>query len=516
MTKRNNKRDAVRDLVRNTRPENIRQRAGLNSISGISRRERRELRKEKLHQLINSPVCNIPLALIIFISVVLIFAEYFVPPGETHDQIMRSSDLITYFFVLELSLRYYVAPNKRIFFKNYWIDILSVLPVLRVVRTVRILRLLRILRLARAVIIMLRHAGWLSVKVEKYFGSFGALVLTSVMLIMCATLASINFDHTTAGHVSFSEFVHRAWEIGLLFISGEVVGDAPPNLAGKTVSLLIALSGLVIFAVFVGTVSASMSTYFRTQMETKDMRVEDLRDHMIICGWDRMGPIILRELESSPDIWRRGVVVIAETDENITRDGGVKNARRLFHVKEDFTRFDILEQCGAVYARIAIVLADKGDNLRDQDRDARTVLAALTLEKLNPKIFTCAELLDDLNATHLQIAGVEEVISRTKLTAGLFAATAINSGIASIVKDVLTLQEGSYFRKVGVPSEFIGKHFVDVLSFFKSEFDATIIALDRKNDRDVYEQKLNPPGSLTLREDDRLVIIVDSESAIKE
>ena len=494
----------------------VQRRAELRKLSGLSQQERTDIRKEKIHQFINSPICNIPLALLIFMSVVLIFAEYFIPPSDLHNDVVFASDVLTYLFFIELSFRYWVAPNKRIYFKNYWIDILSVLPMLRVFRTIRILRLLRILRLSRALIIMMRHSGWLSIRVEKYFGSIGALVLTSIMLVLCATLASIHFDGDIDGYISISSFISRAWETSMLFVSGEVVGSAPPTIVSKLISLLISLAGLVIFAVFVGTVSASMTTYFRTQMDTKDMRLEDLRDHLIICGWDRMGAIILKELEGSPEIWRRGIVVIAETEDDVARSGDLMNASRLFHVKEDFTKFDVLESCGAEFAKTAIVLADKGENLRDQDRDARTVLAALTLEKLNPKIFTCAELLDDQNATHLKIAGVEEIISRTKLTAGLFAATAINAGIAHIIKDVLTLQDGSYFRKVQVPAEYIGKQFYEVFQFFKVEYDAIIIAIDRRTDTEMYEQVVNPPGTVTLRDDDKLVLIIENSAARNE
>ena len=62
-----------------------------------------------------------------------------------------------------------------------------------------------------------------------------------------------------------------------------------------------------------------------------------------------------------------------------------------------------------------------------------------------------------MNATHLRIAGVEEIISRTSLTAGLFAATLVNQGITSVVSDLLTHKEGAYLRKIRIPEEFVGK-----------------------------------------------------------
>ncbi|MCB0336066.1 MAG: NAD-binding protein, partial [Bdellovibrionales bacterium] len=265
----------------------------------------------------------------------------------------------------------------------------------------------------------------------------------------------------------------------------------------------------------VGTVSASMTTYFSTRMDSKDLLISDLKGHVILCGWDRMGSVILQELESVPELWRNGVVVVAHIASDERIEDHVKNSRRLFHINDDFTKIEVLESANAQFAKTAIVLADKGENLRDQDRDARTVLAALTLEKLNPKIFTCAELLDDRNSEHLKIAGVEEIISRTNLTAGLFASTAINTGIASVVNDLLTHQHGNYMKKLPTPKEFVGKPYVEAMSYFKQRFDATIIAIERKIDSmPRIEQIVNPCADEEIRQDDQLVLIFKQNSKI--
>jgi len=467
-----------------------------------------------LQKFVNGAPFNFSVALLILISVVLIFAEFLLPFGTLQDEVIILNDYITWFFVAELLLRYLVAPSKMIFFHNYWIDILAVLPVLRIFRTFRLLRLLRLLRLARAVMILLRQSGWFSARFERYFGSFGVLLMTAVMLVVCGTLTLLTIEQTANPMISpYDAFIEKVWQTAFLFVSGEVVGDLPTSIEGRAISVLISISGLVVFAILVGTISASMTAYFRTKMDAKDLSLSDLRDHTIVCGWDRMGGLILSELETVHDLWQRGVVVVAETDVDVVAEGKVKNSRRLFHLREDFTKMDILESVGAKHARSAIVLADKGRNLGDQDRDARTVLAALTLEKLNPEIFTCAELLDELNATHLKMAGVEEIISRTSLTAGLFATTLVNRGISSVIGDILTHKEGAYLRKFALPSEFIGHEFIEVFDFFKRKYDATILAVDWRGKKGVVERHLNPSHSRAMTEDDTLIVVakVDSE-----
>jgi len=306
----------------------------------------------------------------------------------------------------------------------------------------------------------------------------------------------------------------RIWSSSLLFISGEVVGEVPRTVGGKVITFLTMLAGLVLFAVMVGTISASMTNYFRTRMEAHDIQLKDLNQHVIICGYDTKVDILLQELEEVADVWRRGVVVVAETDKNLNALPGLKNTKRLFHLNEDFTRIDVLEKAGAARARTALVLTDPGNNLGEQDRDARTVLASLTIEKLNPQIFTCAELISADNASHLKIAGVEEIVSRNNLSAGLFASSAINEGISGIVCDILSHKEGNYFRKINLPKDLEGKQFLEVAEYFKREQDALLIAIERVEEGGVLEQHINPSKDYLLENGDKLTLIVKRNSTI--
>lgn len=487
-------------------------------LLGIEPRQYRlRKRQELLGRLVSSPAFNVPVALLILISVAFIFAEFFVPPSQGKDIIAFTNDILTWVFIVELFLRYIAAPNKRVFFANYWIDILAVSPGLRLFRAFRVLRLLRLLRLTRVLLIFMRHSGYLSTTMERYFGSLGTLFLTSVMLIFSAGLLSLTIaDSTGVTQFSLDTYFSRVWETTFLFMAGELVGTNPTSIAERVLALVVAFSGLIVFALFVGTVSATMTNYFGKKMDTKDMSVGDLRGHIIVCGWDRMGAVILSELEAIPDVWLRGVVVVSESTDDILKEVKIRNSRRLFHVRDDYTRMDVLERVGAKHAQTALILADKGAHLRDQDRDARTVLAALTLEKLNPSIFTCCELLDEQNATHLEIAGVEEIISPATLTASLFAATAVNTGVTSVIKNILTHHEGSYIKKVNVPKGFIGKTFFEAFSHFKQEFGAIILGIENKNDSNSFTQHVNPDSGTLLMASDKLILVLRLDSVLCE
>ena len=52
-------------------------------------------------------------------------------------------------------------------------------------------------------------------------------------------------------------------------------------------------------------------------------------------------------------------------------------------LNEDFTKVEALEKAGVHRASKCIILSDTGRGRKDRDADARTILAALTIEKLN-------------------------------------------------------------------------------------------------------------------------------------
>ncbi len=484
-----------------------------NYFSGTDRKVKR-----KLQAIIDSALFEVGVALLILVSVVLVFAEFFLPPGKDLNSVIFANDMLTWVFVVELSLRWYVAPSKKVFFKNYWIDILAVLPLLRFFRSFRLLRLLRILRLSRAFMILLRRTGWLTNQAEQSVGLFFVIFLTSVVLVVCWTLIILTIEAPpTETSISLSQFMDRIWSTTFLFVSGEVISELPDSPWSRLVEVLVAISGLMVFAIFVGAVSSTMTNYWKVKMDEKELTLNDLKGHTIICGWDRLAAIALTELEMSKEIWQQGVVVIAETDADIISESRVKNSKRMFHIKDDFTKMEILERAGTRRARSAIILSDRGNNLSDQVRDARTVLAALTIEKINPKIFTCAELIDEVNATHLRIAGVEEIVSRASISAGLFASAVINRGISTVVSDLLSKKDGAYLQKVDVPKNFIGKRFIELFDHFKREHNAIIIALDYPEEgNDYMEHHINPSNDHIVKSTDKIILVANVHSKLTE
>jgi len=120
------------------------------TIDKFIHKARRSRLRSFLDRLMRHPVTDTLIMILIVVSVVLFAIEVY---GLVNGQVLKAMEIvgtvITLFFVVELSIRWYISPSTRRHFQEYWLDWLAVLPVLRPFRILRILRILRVLRLYR-------------------------------------------------------------------------------------------------------------------------------------------------------------------------------------------------------------------------------------------------------------------------------------------------------------------------------------------------------------------------------
>ncbi len=175
-------------------------------------------------------------------------------------------------------------------------------------------------------------------------------------------------------------------------------------------------------------------------LSVKELDLEELKNHIIICGWHRSAALIIEELQSDKEYRLCPIVLIAEFNSEPYLDHGIIDRNRIYIIKDDYTKIEVLKKTSVEKAKIAFILPDKTIERSDQDRYARSVLAALIIEKLNKNIFTYVELLNRNNESHLQMAGVEEIIVSDEYSGNIMAATARNDRIISVLNELLTLK----------------------------------------------------------------------------
>lgn len=459
--------------------------------------------KARADRFIHHPVTELTLVGLILVSVALLVAETaFDQEGAVRQVMEDAGDWITWLFVAELSVRWWVAPKKRRFFRRYWLDILAVLPT---TRALRLFRVVRLLRLFRAGLLVNRR---LAVFRGVFRGAGGELtVLATVTTILVLAAAVVLHLGERSVNADFADLEHAVWYAVYSLIGGEPIGGTPVTELGRAVTLVLILGGLTVFGMFVGTVSASMVSRLSRRLEVNEMDLDELSGHVIICGWNHSAPTVVREIVTREE--RRQPVVIITEHEGMPEDVPLDTVPRelLYHVSGDYTRVEVLEQAAASRAVMALLLSDKSVPRTDQDRDARTVLAALTIERIAPGIFTCAELRDRQNETLLRRAGVEEIVVADEYSGFILGSVGRNRGLVATLDEILSTRYGNAFHKAVVPDDLDGTSVGELHTLLKDRYGAVLVSVERQGGPAEGRVLVNPPVDHRVGAGDHLVVI---------
>ena len=465
-----------------------------------------------LNRFFNRASFELLIGTLVLFSVVLTLVEFWmeseltptspqiVTPWVTLNQwhlrlVTLINDYITNLFIAELCLRFAAASSKSAFFAEFWIDILAVMPLFRIFRSARALRLLRIVRLFRLLGVFARLSSHypriFRNNVVDFLIVVGMLLIAVVFGTIAIThfekhakqnnvpqvnLANANLDPLDPATTRDSNFDMQSsfWFSIYTLLAGEPVPAPPKTVSSRIVTVFLMLSGMAIFAIFAGTVSAFMVDRMRT--EGRVVEWDALSNHIVICGWTQKTKIIIEEYRASKNSRRVPIVVITELDSDII-DRDIHALKNVMFVHDDFTRSSALCRAGIERATTCLVLTDTSGGRSEQDADARTILAALTVEKINPDVFTCAELVNRNYASHLKIGNVNDYVVTSEYGAHVLAQTAMKRGLSNVVSELLTYDQGNEFHRVPIPASWVGATFDEKLSECRTEHAAILVAV---------------------------------------
>jgi voltage-gated potassium channel len=413
-------------------------------------------------------------------------------------------------FLLELVLRFRHAPSRRGFFKEYWLDVASVLPLVTAVRLpfidngsaippawlaalalLRIFRLLRLVKLARHRVLLFPRV--LRKGAREVFFASGFVMLAVVF----ASSALVTFERDS--NPALSTFSQAFWFSVYSVIATEPIPGPPHTFGGHVVAVFVILTGLFTFATVVGTISALVSD----RMRSGDLIVdwEDLRDHLIICGYNRKAEIIIREyIAANPDD-DRAIVVVAELEGGVPQLSDAASRQRVQFLNDDFTKLEALEKAGVRRAARCILLADTSKGRKERDADARTVLAALTIERLNPAVYTVAEIHRREHAHHLEMGKVNDYVVSGEQSAFLLAQSASTRGVMSVFSALLTREHGNRFSRCALTNDWKGKTFLELMIHMKETHNALLVGVEEG------EKVVVNPTAYVFKGDEDVVLI---------
>ena len=432
----------------------------------------------------------------------LTVTEFALGPGAAGTLVGLLSQAIAVVFGFELVLRALAAPTRKRFLREYWPDLIAVasaVPGLAVlfpaVRLLRLLRLFRMWHIARRLPLLATVAKRQAARRALSLGALIGLVATT------STAALLAFEGQE--NPELSTFSKAFWFSLYSIFATQPTPDAPVTLGGRIVSLILIFVGLSTFALLTGTVSAVVQSRLRTEGSIVDWN--DLEGHVIICGWNRKAEIIVREHDGARKDDPMPVVVIHRFDGHApVIDSAL--ASRVQFLDDDFAKVSALKKAGIHRAKTCILLSDTSKNRSERDADARTILAALTVEKLNPEVYTCAELNRREYASHLGLGNVDDFVVSGEHSAFLLAQAALNRGVVNVFSELLTYEYGHKFCRMNVKKEWVGRPFLDLFVALKKDENVTLVAILGADG----SRKINPKGE-KISAGDVLVVIASHD-----
>jgi voltage-gated potassium channel len=202
----------------------------------------------------------------------------------------------------------------------------------------------------------------------------------------------------------------------------------PLSTAGKIFTIVLIVLG-------VGTALYTLGVIIETLLEghlpevfgrrRMERRITEMKDHVVVCGWGRVGKAIVRDL-----VAMGGRAVVVDNDANRLED--------LPHafVLGDATDDEVLERAGVRRAR-AIVAA--------LDTDAGNLFVTLSARAIRPELFIVARVRLEENEGKLRRAGADRVVNPQSIGGARMAAFVLQPYVTEFL-DVVMHERDIEFR----------------------------------------------------------------------
>ena len=282
------------------------------------------------------------------------------------------------------------------------------------------------------------------------------------------------------------------WSIVTLTTVG--YGDISPSTpGGRILAVLIMFFGIGLL----GMLSASLATLLirKRMKEDKGMCASTVDNHIIICEWNHRTKAIIKELRGDAQTENVPLVLIADIEEKPIDDDN------LFFVRGAVNE-ETLEKANLKKARTVVVLGD--DSVETTARDAKVVLTTLTVENMNPDVYSIVELVDKVNEQHCLRANADEIIIGSELSSHLIASAASDHGISKVISELLSSHYGNELYSMPVPEKMVGLKFLDVFIAMKTQVNATVLGVQKGSDGECIS---NPDVDYLVSEEDYLLVI---------
>jgi len=315
---------------------------------------------------------------------------------------------------------------------------------------------------------------------------YKALIIGLISLFVCSTL----FYYFESPYNNDLSYFDSIWW-GFVTWSTVGYGDYYPiTLGGRIVAYILMVIGVGAF----GFVTAGATSVFIENRikKGKGLLNMNLKNHIVIIGWNNRSKIIIDEILSQDPIAK---IVIIDESESITFDNP-----NIYFVHGDSMEDEVLHRANIKEASKAIVLANRTlDNANSVD--SKSVLTCLAIDSINPDIHLVAEVLKEEYERHFSRAHVNEVIISDHMSSRIIALSVLSQSINPALKELISFNSGNSIYECKVDSSYINKPFKDLVYNYLTEKNAIVVGISNKG------LNLNPDKDTVLQENDTIIYI---------
>lgn len=308
-------------------------------------------------------------------------------------------------------------------------------------------------------------------------------------------LAAIGIMFIEKGHnEQFVNIIDGLWW-AMVTLTTVGYGDKfPITVSGRILATFMMLIGLGFFALMTSLISSFILDAYK-KIEERGVRMNGLKDHIIVSGWNANTETVLEELQ---DLYeeKKDIVVISEEKPQYIF------SKKIYFFQGDCTKKEVLVKAGILNAQSIVILSDTSSGRQEQDMDARTILAVLSAKKINPDIYASAEIYSAENAEHLINSGVDEYVVTASYAGKLLAHSIKNAGITKVYDELLKAREGNQFYILKVPSYIVGISFGECGNELLNRRFGILVGIEKNG-----EFLMNPYSETILEEGNSLICI---------
>jgi len=312
------------------------------------------------------------------------------------------------------------------------------------------------------------------------------LLAVILVIVLCSGYLIAFFEPD----ISFASGIW--WSIVTLTTVG--YGDISPSTpGGRILAILIMFFGIGLL----GMLSASLATILisKRMRENKGMCASKVDSHIIICEWNHRARAIIKELRADAQTENIPIVLVADIEEKPVDDANLLFVRGAVNEES-------LDKANLKKASTVVVLGD--DSVETTARDAKVVLTTLTIESMNPNVYSVVELVDKANEQHCLRANADEIIIGSELSSHLIASAASDHGISKVISELLSSRYGNELYSMPVPENMVGSKFLDVFVSMKTENNATVFGVQKGRGGEFIS---NPDADYLVSREDYLLVI---------